>query len=212
MAQSLESVLEHFKNKYALDLDGTNRSFYLSFLQRQEAREKSMHTDYNLESRRSDNRRVGKPYFNVMVDKLLLFSYLTGKMEIIAGYNDNAEIKRIESINNLYLLRPAEIGRQTRQNEDFSYRMPTEKRTDLVLYHLISRIISRKQRSKTQNWPEMINELAEDEGVIDHFGQKINYQMVLKCKSPNPLTYNHGGNRRSKVFTGFKQFVTLLSV
>jgi len=199
MVNSLNDILEYCKDKYKLTASTGDNEFYISFLQRQEVREKTRNHDYNLDFKTSKNRGFGR-YFKEMADKLLVFAYLSGRKEIIAGYNGNTEIKRISSVDDLYLLRPAEIGRQSKENEDFTYSIPLERRTDLRLYHLITRISKRKSVLKTQNWSETINEICKDEEVIKHFCQEIDYKMILASKSPNPLTHNHGGNRKSERF------------
>lgn len=182
---TLDDVIKECQEKYVLGVTERNRSKYVAFLQRQ----LKAHPDYNLNFR-TEATKNPFPYFNLIVDKLLLFSYLIGETPIIAGYKEHTEVKRIKSIRDLYLLRPAEMGYGRRASKSALMR-----RTDRRLFDLCHRFYNKKNIFKSQNWGEAIDELGRDIVVIRHFGQKITYDMVKSCPSPNPLTYGHGGYR-----------------
>ena len=45
------------------------------------------------------------------------------------------------------------------------------------------------------NWCETINEISRDEEIVDYLKTKVTYKMVLRCYSPNSLTFEHDGSR-----------------
>ena len=187
MANTLDDVIKTCVYRHQLAITPATRNKYLAFLQRQLSR----HPEYDLNFRAPRAKKNPYPTLNLMVDKLLLFSYLIGEIPIIAGYKDHAERRQIISANDLYLLRLTEIGHA---GQSYATR-GILRQTDRRLYDLAARFTNHKSRYGFHSWGEAIDELGQDEEVVRYFGQQITYAMVRNCKSPNPLTYNHGGYR-----------------
>jgi hypothetical protein len=191
MTRTLADVIKACEERYMLKVTPKNKQTYVSFLQRQ----LKAHPDYDLNFEKSRGQ-FPSPYLNLLVDKLLILSYLLGQTPIIAGYRDetgyNTYETRIKNVKHLYLLRRAEMGYGSNNVH------ASKKRTDERLFRLAGRIEARKQKLKLIGWAEIIDELGNDWAVKRYFGQKITYNMVRTCRSPNPLTSDHGGFRWGK--------------
>ncbi|MBW2993338.1 hypothetical protein KY317_02070 [Candidatus Woesearchaeota archaeon] len=202
--RTIEDIVDVCEEKYELNVTKENKRKYSNFLKRQLKK----HPEYDI-NKTTNKKKTSKAYiyFNFLVDKLLLFSYLIGETEITAGYGSHTYKKRIKGADDLYLLRPSETGHSSKAKE---------RKTDRQLFKLIGRIrvryylhkdkfsyiqkrgecIDDEETDNVQNWGECIDELGEDTSVIKHLGKRIDYNSsVLKCHSPNPLTFNHGGRR-----------------
>lgn len=197
---SIEDVIKDCESRYHINFD--DPEYYLGFISRQLKQNK----DYKLNSRDEPfSTSTRHPYVAILSDNLLLFSYITGKNIIIAGYKGAEQEKKILSVSDLYLLRPAEIG-STGGSLSYEDRIRSSELmiTDQRLWRLYVTIRGRKKYLKeiyginAKNWNETITELGQDEEVIRHFGQIISYEMVQKCHSPNPYVYDYGGNRKNK--------------
>ena len=104
-SRTLEGMKEACLDKYEMRFDGKRTA--MAFLERQEAREeKRLGNSFLPGWCNGDERRGQFIYFDMMVDKLLLFGYLTGKKEIIYGLKseekDLTEPKRILTLEDLF--------------------------------------------------------------------------------------------------------------
>lgn len=227
MLNTINDVIIAWEEKYGLKT--TNRNKDIGFLERQ----LKAHPDYDLNKQTPHPIMKIFPYLNLMRDKLLLFYYLIGETIIIAGYKDHEVKRRIgwytpgdkrpdgciaenwelkpkeERKEDLYLLRISELG-CVRGDIGIIERLKKIdlKKTDKHLfsvYNLFQVNHSRDQyKDFWPNWGQVIDELGKDREVVKYFRQKITYEMVKGCKSPNPLTFNHGGDRKSKKFRDYK--------
>ena len=119
-----------------------------------------------------------------MVDKLLLFSYLTGKKEInhstMRNYKIEVDPMVIEKESDLYALRLFEMG--------FSSERSKTKRTDETLFRLAGRIQSLHRRQITsQGWGKTISEILADEEVVKYFDKTLSYDNVTTSIAPDAL-------------------------
>lgn len=228
MINTINDVVRAREEKYELKTTNKNRDEDIGFLERQ----LNTHPNYDLNKRNLKGQLNPFPYLNLMRDKLLLFSYLTGETPIIAGYKDHEVKRRIgwytsgdkrldgsivkrwelkpikERKKDLYLLRPSDLGCVHGNLEDIEKSRKTDlKKTDehlFSLYNLFQVNHSRDQcKDFWPNWSQVIDELGKGIVIVKYFGQKITYEMVKKCESPNPLTFNHGGDRYNKNFRDF---------
>lgn len=114
MLDTIDDVIERCKNRFGLVVvdqdrgiqDGIeeNKSKFVDFL----VRYFESHTDYYLNQHTKNNNHY--PYQTLMNDILFLFSIMDGQTPVIAGYMGHEEEKRMQSVMDLYLLRPAELG------------------------------------------------------------------------------------------------------
>lgn len=196
---TLEDVVKGCKEEFKIK----NDNIYLPFLKRQETRERSRNWSYDLDF---IDTGINKPhYFHMMVCKLMLFSYLSGITGIRAGYNADLEKgikakkvnRRIKSVNDLYLLRPAEFMGATKNNisPEERKRIKEMRQTDKRLCKLYNIFTSRAYKKETvwQKWGEVIDELGHDDFLHNYFGVRISYSMVKRC--PSPYISDHGGKR-----------------
>ncbi|MBW2989348.1 hypothetical protein KY358_03450 [Candidatus Woesearchaeota archaeon] len=188
MPKTLDDVIETYEKKYGLKVTKKNKVKYKRFLGRQ----LKEHKGYNLNEKKDYHYRKVFPYMNLMVDRLLLFSYLIGETPIVAGNVLKTEVKKIQGVEDLYLLRPAEVG-ETHYDRKYKDKGGMKNKTDDRLFKLYGRI--RNTKKLGGNWGETIDDLGKDKEVSRHFGQRIDYNMVLACPSPNTLTQSHGGYR-----------------
>lgn len=204
MRNTISDMIRACEENYGLEVSDNNRNKYVGFLERQ----LKSHPEYDLNLRTPHPNKKIFSYLNLMRDKLLLFSYLIGETSIVAGYKGHTEERRVRSIDDLYLLRPSELGGTIGgdlEGIERSRKMALRQtdRNLLSLYWLF-RINHSNYKHFWPSWGNMIDELGKDKEVIKYFKQKITYKMVKKCKSPNPLTFNHGGDRRSRRFKELK--------
>jgi hypothetical protein len=188
----LVDIIKTCEKKYGLEVTNKNTKTYLHFLTRQVA----AHPDYKIAKKDLPGQKSYR-FFCLLVDKLLLFSYLVGETRIIAGYKDetgdHTHKQCINDVKDLYLLRQSEMGYYQDAME------ADKRRTDPELFRLLGRIVVRKCKFGFPGWRESIDELGNDPTVKRHFGQKIAYEMVVRCRSPNPLTFAHGGYKGRRV-------------
>ncbi len=228
MTNTINDVIKACEEKYGSKTTDKNRSKYIQFLQRQ----LEVHPNYDLNKQTPHPTMKVFPYLNLLRDNLQLFYYLVGEALIIAGYRGNKIKRRIgwyspgdkrldgsiveewelkpiqERKKDLYLLRPSDLGCVHGNLEDIErLRKIDLKKTDenlFSLYNLFQVNHSRNQcKDFWPNWSGAIGELGKDKVVAKYFGQKIDYEMVKRCESPNPLTFNHGGDRYNKKFRDF---------
>lgn len=219
MLDTIDDVIERCKNGYGLVVvdqntgiqEGIeeNKSKFVDFV----VRHLKAHPDYNLNQRTKNNNH---PYKTLMSHILFLFSIMDGQTPVIAGYMGHTEEKRMQSVMDLYLLRPAELGAIVGgdREAEASIKKHYDRLTDERLFSLYTSFAVRHYRNHNfPNWGSAINDLGTDKEVFNHLTQDeekvrafeettnikitdyITYQMVLKCHSPNPLTFGHGGPR-----------------
>lgn len=198
MPKSLDDVIQACRDKYELAAEGKVREKYIHFLERQlqahpeyDINKKSGELDFGLEGESKPHSDSGNnyfPYFNLMLNKLLLFSYLAGDTPIIAGQEGDTRKERISSAKDLYLLKGRELGASDAK----------KNRTDSRLFRLYGRINNKSNYYGFPDWGDCIDELGRDREVVIHFGQRIDYNMVKECHSRKAVAKRHGGDRRSK--------------
>jgi len=198
MVNTLEDVINVCKERYGLEVNNKNKDKYTQFLKRQ----LNAHIKYNI-NEKIPARDNPFPYFSLMVSKLKLFSYLVGETKITAGYEGYTRKKRINSVKDLYLLRPSELG-GTISGSLKSHEQAVRRKsrnTDKKLCSLYTSFQNYIQKNKSinkqvwSNWGDAVEELGQDKEVVRYFGREIKYEMVLNCPSPN--ISSHGGDRRN---------------
>ena len=170
----LEEILDLCKEEHSLNINN-NRESAIGFLQRQ----LKLHQEYNLGYHRGGNGLTLYPWINLLVDKLLLRSYINGDMQITVSDGTNRNIGKSENI-----LKPIE-----ERAEDLVLLAPTtfgytaeyiKNRTDMRLYHLFTRHNVRRYKPcfmKTyQNWGDLIDEIGRDKETVKYFGRVIRYK------------------------------------
>ena len=176
MANSIDQIIQKCEDVYGLRVDGHQQA-YAEFLGRQ----LRAHPEYDLDYKTKGAKRNPYPYFNLLVDKLLLFSYLIGQIPIHTGVQENPKSKRIKTVYDLKLLSQSEIQYYSQRN----FRLGIVKIVDSRLYSLYGRINTRKRDSGFQNWEQMIDELGKDTMVMRYFGERIGYDQVRKRSKPH---------------------------
>jgi len=204
----IDDIIERCRKQYGLVVidKGTkpNKSEFVDF----NVRHLETHPDYDL----NHGYRGQHKYRNLMRNILFLFSIMNGQTTVIAGYQGHGEEKRMQSVMDLYLLRPSELGYDTGGDIELS----KIRRTDAKLLSLLTSITGQHRNNHFPNWSTLINELGMDERVFEHLTQdkekvrayeketgititdRITNEMVKKCPSPTPMTYGHGGYRWDK--------------
>lgn len=179
-----EDVVNACADKYGLIITKENRSFYSGFVHRHKSQHK-----YDISTTISNINRGGYVYFDLMIDKLLMFAYLTGQMPITVGFEGNTQEIFIESEADLYALKWKEVGLLNRK-----------RRTDDRLLRLYITLNSRNNRygnlgnKFSLNWSDLIIEVGRDLEVVRYLGKNITYEMVSKCFSP----YKEGSNGKGE--------------
>lgn len=191
MTYSIDDVVEIAVTRFKLN--AVHKPAYHNFVRRQ----LNVCKDFDLNYQSPGTKRAGYPYFAEMLDHVLLFSYLTGRTPIIAGYDGHTKEKVIRTPQTLYLLRPTEIGFGGNAYGTNGIR----KQTDKQLFRLIGRMQWRSHHYKALKlggWRGAINIIGRDAAVARHLKRPIKYRDVLDCMSPNPLTFDHGGYRNGQ--------------
>lgn len=167
MAYRLEEIIDFCEKGHGVLFK--DRTTLINFLRMQLIN----HKDYR------SNSKNNYFYFEILADKLLLFSYLIGKTSIVLGRGDDVRLCKIESIQDFYLLKSAEPR-----------FILDRSQVDPALANLFLRINNRKKKKtkyNLQTWKEHIDELGKCQEVIKYFGRAITYENV---KSSQPAKDN----------------------
>ena len=188
---TLDTVLENCNRKYGVKF--SDEQAVRDFLERQQERELAEpNQDFDLNYRPTNYHA----YHDLirMEDKTLLLAYIIAEQAIISGHQEETKEVKVQDLEDLYLLRPQELGNPGRKDHEVNMA----RRTDPKLFRLYGRVRNYKNLEITgQGWKEVIDELGQDEIVVKHFGRAINYNHdVRECYSPNPLTFDIGGHKR----------------
>ena len=103
MPSYLESILECAETRYGLNIFGTNRDEFLSYVTLEQDLDKIRPKIQNATF--TNNQRLR--FHSV---RLILYACLTGKREIVVGRKGNTRNLRIISKRDLWALSPTEIG------------------------------------------------------------------------------------------------------
>ena len=174
----LEKVLETYEEQFGFSTDRL-KSKYIGFLERQ----LESHPEYDLEYKRVKGKGQGAtayPWLNLMIDKLLLFSYMIGEAPILAsignkrriGRDKKGKLKPIkERALDLRFLSGKSLGENTKHKKN---------RTDIRLYRMYCRQVNRKYKPAYENhhqsWRSIIDELGQDPEVMKYFGRPAFYE------------------------------------
>jgi hypothetical protein len=199
LGNNLRDIVNECEKKYDLKVNDDNRNMYLAFLERQEGREIATDEKYDLDfmtnPQDSDGNPIGRPsfpYFSIMVNKLLLFSYLVGETAIVSGIKGNTKMKKIRKRDDLYLLRATEMGacgNNAIKDRDERIRKRRIKVTDRRLLRLYNSF--QESRAKV-NWGQAIDDVGRSEEVLARFGVEITNKIVKETPSPNPYSAEKG--------------------
>jgi hypothetical protein len=179
MANSIDEIIENCVERHGLEVTDNNKEMYEEFLKRQLL----AHPEYDLNQQAPNPGKRIFPYLNLMGNKLMLFSYLDAETSIIAGYKGNTKIKKVESIDDWYLLRPAELGAGALPQGG----TPSRK-TDITFFSLYISVMQEHTKYGFPSWGELIDELGFDSELNSHFKGLISYDKVLNSHSPTPIT------------------------
>ena len=170
----IEAILDVYEKHYG----GCDREEYGSFLEEQ----LDLHREYDLRLNKNETRRRGLtsyPWVNLLVDRVLIFSYLVGDRSITV---EDGEEKTINEVEDLTLLTPSSVGVGAKEN----------KRNDSFLLALYFRINNRRYsppfNENYQYWGTTIDELLGDDSVVEHLGKRVYYRDFSR----------HGGKRNVK--------------
>ncbi|HIH43451.1 TPA: hypothetical protein HA246_07475 [Candidatus Woesearchaeota archaeon] len=169
MEITLENIIGNLEINHGIKLDSITARASKKFLKRQDR-------DYARYKFLGDNRHIGSgtyQLFQALTDRLMLFLYLTGKIPIITGTNGDIKTQRIKSIDDLWMLKPKELGVLA----ETGHPNPKAFRTDDRLTKLCYRIYDRS-RYKFPNWTGHLDELGKDEAVAKYFGREISSKDV----------------------------------
>ena len=102
----IDEIIRFCEYKYRISPTYKSRLKYEKFLKREFKSQ-----EYHIDDIAIDTE-TGKPSnnFNLMADKLMLFSYLTGDTEIETKNNGGTKKVNIKHIDGLYVLRPLQFG------------------------------------------------------------------------------------------------------
>jgi len=178
---ALEEIIMHAERYLGLCVDSKSHKAYMGFLDWQT----DLHPEYDLDYTDSNtaNKQVKSrhPFRGLLVDKLMLFSYMIGMTPIIfdsngstvrIGRKSNGRLKEQgERHKDLVLLSPAQIGAYTKYSHN---------RTDPILLNLFYRHMKRKglryyEGIEFQNWQDLIDEIGSYSAVDKYYGHKINF-------------------------------------
>src|SRR3989344_3540483 len=152
---SLDDVIGEAQEHYGLAVTEQNHSLYQGFLKRQQYKH-----HYNLERRTSGGT---KPYVDLLIDSLLLFSYL---MRERITKDETGQDTRLDSEEKLHLL-----------------QTPGEDRTsDSRLRTLYTRRRVARQRFRMPTYVELVDEIGSDPEVRKLWGRKITYKNDIQQK------------------------------
>ncbi|MBI2650163.1 hypothetical protein HYX04_02510 [Candidatus Woesearchaeota archaeon] len=178
MELTLDGVIEEALKTSRIRIGKAKRAQYLDFLKRQ----LKTHPHYNINSQNESSRKNIFPYSDLLVDKLLVFSYLLGEISIVNGYDGNVGKRRIKDISDLYLLKGVEIE----PRRQLYVRLGLAKAVDISLNKLYKRVEYRHKkldRGKFPNWSKIIDELGREPAVKAYFKKEITYKMVTDTPS-----------------------------
>ncbi|MBW2999528.1 hypothetical protein KY339_02545 [Candidatus Woesearchaeota archaeon] len=177
MEKGLEKVLETYEEQFGFSTEGLKEK-YIGFLERQF----ELHPEYDLEYKRVKGRGRGAteyPWLNLIIDKLLLFSYMIGEAPILAsrgnvrfiGRHKNKKLKPIEE---------RAVDLRFFSGKAMGEGKHKKNRTDKRLYRLYARQLNRKYKpafkGNHQSWRDIIDELGQDIEVMKYFGRRVTYE------------------------------------
>lgn len=155
---TVEDVLKTAQETYGLSITAENTPIYLQFLQRQLKKLR-----YNLNHRATSNPKNPYPYFNAMVDRLLLFVYLIGEKDFMPEDGKPMKVKSIEDVAILYAARAK----------------------DYDLNRLYTRINARAKRYRLPKFHKQWDDVISDEYVAALYGTGIKYKELKVRKKVN---------------------------
>lgn len=156
---TIDDVVQLCQEYRGLEVNDLNEDDFLGFLERQLI----LHKEYDL-NQKTIHGLAGRPvsgfrYVNVLVDKLLFFSYFIGETPIKVNRRTKRWIGRDKSGN----LKPVKD-----RAYDLSLITPAsiKSKTDRRLYSLYARL------NNNYSWLALVNELLHDKGVISYVGRR----------------------------------------
>lgn len=188
--KTIDDIIDFAKNEFDLEIDLDKRLSYEIFLQEQISR---YNHDINEITPAPKSGRPTYQQLKLLAIKLKIYSYLMGITPIIAGNEEDTTERHINSVDDLYLLRPRELG----SGDDRTTGEHDPRRTDLKLFRLFRRVSQNHAvyPSVYPSWGEMISQILTDPALIQKFGKELTYQDIMYSPSPNKNTFPIGGDR-----------------
>ncbi len=176
MNRSLVSIIGDCEALHNVEFNDDDRDLFLEHLERYSDRDDEL---FSKVTSTEDARR------RFLAGRLLLYSYLTGRTEIITGLVGHTRIMTIEKPEDLYVLKISEAGIN---------KLYSRRRTDRRLYELYVRITRRSYIYGLPDISAQIDTLGDDSGVVNHLGITVGSKMIKEC--PPPYRKNHRRNHR----------------
>ena len=164
MFVSIDAIIKSCEAEYKLEITAENVAEYFGFLQRQlDVYKEHINTLFPAFGRNSQ-----QAYFKLLVDKLLLFAYLTRRKKVRAIANDPESETLIDSWDKIPLLKShgIELNRWPDQN--------------------LAKLYGRREYSnfpKIPRYVALINEIGQDPEVASIWGEKIVYNRHMRNQS-----------------------------
>jgi len=155
MANTLDDVLVACDSRYNINAENhETRDSCISFLRRQQKKH-----NYDLDFR--ENTRGGNVYFDLLADKLFIFSILAGMRKVKDVYQNET---LVDSDDKLILLRSVGTVGYMWSDDD--------------LYHAYCRMenAARRQDNKKFKYMSVIDDVGQDKEIAGIWGRKLNYK------------------------------------
>ncbi len=157
---TIEDVIKECEEQFGLKVTKQNREKYTAFLERQ----LKAHPEYDLNFKPS--YRNSLIYCSLLVDKLMIFSYLTRERKVKA--NPRGDETLIDTNEKLHLL---------------GIRGPSSNLWDdsnlFTIYQRRARNKKEHERYKLPLYSQMITDVGADKAVVDIWGRKLTYEQDI---------------------------------
>jgi len=153
MGNTIDDVIRSCAERYKLLLDDESAGMYRAFLGRQQEEH-----NYDLDLSKNERGRPAQLYFELLVDKLLLFSVLARRRKVSDEFENE---KFVDSYENLELFRVK--GAAAYLWDDSS------------LCHAYIRRIRAEKNHNLMKYTEILDELGQDPEVVLIWGAQLNY-------------------------------------
>lgn len=170
MNHTIDNVIQECKTSNGLEVTPENRRLHFEFIQRQ----LDVHKDYDLNFRPGNSKRLSYPFFDLLSDKLYIFSILVRQTGVRTNPH-NEETTFIDDVEKLKFLRIRGSNRNFWDDES--------------LYYLYSRRETNKKKSGMIKYKDIINELGKDSEVIKIWGKGISYDAYIRGRTLRTRNY-----------------------
>ena len=156
---TIEDVISELQEHYALGRTPDQEQRYRAFLQRQQRKHKY---DLNCRPRRRGRLVQRSPYFDLLVDSALLFSYLMGEREVRDDYGKLSFIATREEIKCL--------------------KVASSVERDSGISQIYNRRDKASRDFRLPSYVDLFNEIGSDQAVRKKRGEAINYAKHCRGK------------------------------